>query len=80
MTYPNVRVYSKPNCVQCNATMRWLDLRDVEYDVVDLTESEDDLAAVVALGYSSAPVVAVADDVHWSGFQPEMLALHCGVS
>ena len=31
-------VYSKPNCVQCNATYRALDKRGISYDVVDVTE------------------------------------------
>lgn len=35
-------VYSKPNCVQCNATYRALDAKDIPYYVVDL--SEDDAA------------------------------------
>ena len=78
MNLSTARLYSKPHCVQCDATKRWLDGQGVDYDIIDLTESPDDMAAVAALGYKQAPVVAVADDVHWSGFNPGLLELHFG--
>ena len=71
-------VYTTPGCTQCTMSRRWLDSRGVEYDTVDLTQSPDDFAAVTALGYKSAPVIMVADDVHWGGFRPDLLELHFG--
>ncbi|MBD8535655.1 glutaredoxin-like protein NrdH [Plantibacter sp. CFBP 13570] len=68
----SVTVYSKPNCVQCTATHRFLDGK-VEYTVVDLSEAPDALETVKALGYLQAPVV-VTDTGHWSGFRPDKLA------
>lgn len=59
-------------------TKRWLDSRGVDYDTVDLIESPDDYAAVTALGYKAAPVIAVEKDVHWGGFRPDLLELHFG--
>ena len=59
-------------------TKRWLDSRGIDYDTVDLTESPDDYAAVTALGYKSAPVVAVGEHEHWSGFRVDLLELHFG--
>lgn len=49
-----------------------------QYRVVDLSQSPEDMAAVQALGYSSAPVVIVnrgdnTDEIHWYGFRPDML-------
>ena len=35
-----LRVYSKPNCVQCNATYRALDAKNIPYRVVDLSEDD----------------------------------------
>ncbi|WP_280680371.1 glutaredoxin-like protein NrdH [Cryobacterium sp. CG_9.6] len=72
-----VTVYSKPRCVQCTATYRYLDARGIEYQVVDLTESEAALAYVSEdLGYFAAPVVVVVDDQnHWSGFRPDRIDL-----
>ena len=36
----SVTVYTKPACVQCNATYRALDKAGIEYAVVDITENE----------------------------------------
>jgi glutaredoxin-like protein NrdH len=67
-----VTVYSKPSCVQCNATYRALDDRLIEYSVVDLTEDATSLDRVQALGYLQAPVV-ITDEDHWSGFRPDKI-------
>ena len=39
MTTSPVTVYSKPACVQCDATYRALDKHGIAYDVVDLTRT-----------------------------------------
>ena len=36
-----VTVYTKPACVQCNATYKALDKQGVAYDVIDITESPE---------------------------------------
>lgn len=68
-----VTVYSKPACVQCTATIRALDAAAITYNVVDLTTDLDAMTVVQELGYRQAPVV-VAEDKHWSGFRPDMIA------
>ena len=68
-----VTVYSKPACVQCNATYRKLDTLGVPYTVIDMSEDADALAEVKALGYQQAPVVVAPDGRHWSGFNPSEL-------
>lgn len=78
MNLATTRVYSTPSCSQCALTKRWLDQRGIEYDAVDLSESPEDFAAVTALGYKQAPVIFVADDVHWGGFRPDLLELNLG--
>lgn len=78
MNFSTTRVYTTPSCSQCSLTKRWLDGRGIDYEAVDLTQSPDDFAAVTALGYKSAPVIMVADDVHWGGFRPDLLELHFG--
>ena len=65
-------VYSKPACVQCNATYRALDERGIAYSVVDMSEDVDALAFVKGLGYLQAPVV-VSDGEHWSGYRPDKI-------
>ncbi|PCC37584.1 NrdH-redoxin [Brachybacterium alimentarium] len=63
-------MYSKPHCVQCDATKRALNKAGLAYAVVDITEDAEALAKVKSLGYVQAPVV-VTDRDHWSGFRPE---------
>ncbi|AZI65377.1 glutaredoxin-like protein NrdH (plasmid) [Rhodococcus qingshengii] len=65
-----ITVYTKPACVQCNATYRALDKAGIEYDVIDITENAQARDYVMSLGYLQAPVV-VAGENHWSGFRPD---------
>lgn len=68
-----VTVYSKPSCVQCNATYRALDSKGVEYTVLDMSQDIEALEKVKAMGYLQAPVVITEGD-HWSGFRPDKIA------
>lgn len=67
-----VTVYTKPACVQCNATYRALDKAGIEYAVVDITEDARAREHVMSLGYLQAPVVVAGDD-HWAGFRPDRI-------
>ena len=67
-----VTVYTKPSCVQCNATYRALDSKGIEYEVLDLSVDENALAQVKELGDLQAPVV-ITDEGHWSGFRPDKI-------
>lgn len=67
-----VTVYTKPSCVQCNATYRALDSKGIEYNVLDLSQDEAALEAVKEMGYLQAPVVVTEED-HWSGFRPDKI-------
>lgn len=68
-----VTVYSKPGCVQCTATYKRLDMRGVEYDVVDISDDPGARDYVLSLGYSQAPVVFVDKDNHWGGYNPSKI-------
>lgn len=68
----SIIVYSKPACVQCNATTRALEARGLPYELIDLTEDAAAMEHVQELGYRQAPVV-VAGDSHWAGFRPDMI-------
>jgi len=67
-----VTVYSKPACVQCDATYRALDKKGIEYSVVDISTDDDALERVRALGFLQAPVV-VAGEESWAGFRPDRI-------
>ncbi|WP_158171123.1 glutaredoxin-like protein NrdH [Rhodococcus sp. JT-3] len=67
-----VTVYSKPACVQCNATYRALDKAGIDYAIIDITEDAEARDYVMGLGYLQAPVV-VAGEEHWGGFRPDRI-------
>lgn len=67
-----ITVYTKPACVQCNATHKALDKQGIEYNLVDITEVPEARDYVMSLGYLQAPVVVAGED-HWSGFRPDRI-------
>lgn len=62
----SIIIYSKPDCVQCNATYRAFDKQGIDYQVIDLTQDQQALNHVKSLGYQQVPVIIAGDD-HWSG-------------
>lgn len=68
-----VTVYSKPSCVQCNATYKALDKKGVDYQVVNVAEDATAYQHVVDLGYQQVPVVETPTD-HWSGYRPDKIS------
>ena len=67
-----ITVYTKPACVQCNATFKALDRQGIAYEKVDITIDDEARDYVMALGYTQAPVV-IAGAEHWSGFRPDRI-------
>ncbi|MEB3031789.1 glutaredoxin-like protein NrdH [[Mycobacterium] nativiensis] len=75
----SVTVYTKPACMQCNATYKALDKQGIEYRTVDITTDDQARDYVMALGYQQAPVV-VAGEQHWSGFRPDRIGSLAGAA
>ncbi len=73
----SITVYTKPACVQCNATYKALDQQGLPYDTVDITLDPEARDYVMALGYLQAPVVVSGND-HWSGFRPDRIKALAG--
>ncbi|MBD2766228.1 glutaredoxin-like protein NrdH [Kocuria sp. cx-455] len=67
-----VIVYSKPSCVQCNATYRAMNKKGVPYTVVDVTQDQTAYQHIVDLGYQQVPVVETEHE-HWSGYRPDKI-------
>ena len=67
-----ITVYTKPACVQCNATHKALDKAGIEFNKVDISVDTEAREYVMSLGYLQAPVVVVGDE-HWSGFRPDRI-------
>lgn len=74
-----VTVYSKPACVQCTATKRWLDTNKVEFEDGDAIANIEPIKGLV--GLLAAPVIKVVDEstsevIFWSGYNPILLERH----
>ena len=67
-------VYTKPSCVQCDMTKRYMDNNGISYNTVDITEDPAALEMILELGFKSAPVV-ISEKGSWAGFQPDKINL-----
>lgn len=76
---PAFTMFSKPGCVQCNATLRHFEskglVEDREFTVIDVTRDPDALEQLQKLHYAQVPVVFFAND-HWSGYRPDKINKH----
>lgn len=69
---PLTQLWSKPNCIQCDATKMALDLKGEQYEEFSLLEDREALDRFKAAGYLSAPIV-VTDNLTWAGFRPDLI-------
>lgn len=69
-----ITVYSKPNCMQCNFTKKYLDEKGIDYATLDVFADEDALNYIKSLGFQSLPVVEVDGAEPFNGFRPDLLA------
>jgi glutaredoxin-like protein NrdH len=67
-----ITVYTKPNCVQCDQTKKVLDMNNIEYETIDITQNGEALQKVLDMGFQSAPVV-VTDNDSWAGLRIDKL-------
>ena len=72
-----IKIYSKPDCMACNFTKNFINDNDIEAEFVYVTQDEQALAEMKALGYNSLPVVYVDETTHWYGFRPDELKKLC---
>ena len=63
-----IKIYTTPDCQQCEQTKKFFNARNVPFETIDLSKDDEAMTMVKALGYSSAPVV-IAGEKHWSGYQ-----------
>ena len=68
-----IKVYSKPNCHQCNFTKNFITDNGIEAEFIDVTQDENALSYIKDLGYNAMPVVYVDEKTHWFGFRPDEL-------
>ena len=72
MGQPEITVYSKENCVQCNATYRALGKMALEYTVVMLEDRPELAEQFREEGFMQAPIVDTGTE-KWSGFRPDKI-------
>ena len=68
-----IKIYSKPNCIKCEMTKRYLTDKGVQFTEVDVLEDTEALQILIDEGYSELPVVNINGEFH-TGFQPNLLA------
>jgi glutaredoxin-like protein NrdH len=68
-----ITVYTKPACVQCEATKRMMDKLSIDYNTVDITLDTEAFDMLISKGYKSAPVV-ITDNDSWAGFNPDKIS------
>ena len=69
-----ITVYTKPACVQCNATVKAFDKAGISYEKIDVHEHPEARDYVLSLGYLSPPSGYVSPTVHCVFFCPDRVA------
>ncbi len=67
-----ITVYTKPSCVQCDATKRLLTKLGLEFSTIDITEDAAAFDMLIAKGFQAAPVVNAGEE-WWAGFNPDKI-------
>lgn len=70
-----LRVYSKPNCIQCEMTKIWLDQNKIQYESVNVYDHPEKLEEIKLNGFQQLPVVTLDEyfESAWSGFNVDRL-------
>ena len=67
-----ITLWTKPGCVQCEATKREFDKRGIIYTTRWLNKSPRAVERFIELGLTAAPIVET-DTKRWSGFRLEKI-------
>ena len=68
-----ITIYSKPNCMACNFSKKYLEDNDVEFKEINVFEDKEALAMLRDKGIAEMPAVDINGEFH-TGFRPELLA------
>lgn len=67
-----IKLYGKPNCMQCKMTKKFLEKANVDFEYIDATKDKEALSYVKSLGYKSLPVIE-NESTHFFGFNIDKL-------
>ena len=73
MKNTSIIVYSKPNCMQCQFTKKYLENKGIPFKEKDMDQNVEAVDEVKKMGFSSLPVVIAEGIEAFNGFRPEML-------
>lgn len=68
-----IKVYSKPGCVQCEFTKKFLVQHELPFEEKNVMESKEALEEMRATGFTSLPVVVIDGKEPFFGFRPDIL-------
>lgn len=57
-----LNVYSKPNCSKCNMLKRWLEIKGIDYNEIDISKNQEGMDRLVSSNRTSLPVVEIEDE------------------
>lgn len=57
-----LNVYSKPNCYKCNMLKRWLEIKGIDYNEIDISKNQEGMDKLVSSNRTSLPVVEIEDE------------------
>ena len=68
-----IKVYSKPNCMQCSFAKKYLNDKGIAFEEIDVFQDANALAMLRDKGFSQMPVVSIDGEFH-TGFRPDVLS------
>ena len=57
-----LNIYSKPNCSKCTMLKRWLEIKGIDYNEIDISENQEGMDKLVSSNRTSLPVVEIEDE------------------
>lgn len=74
-----LKVFSSDSCVYCRRLKAYLDEKRVEYDVIDVNESEDNYRRLISVsGQTSIPVTLADSGKYVVGFDIDAINILIG--
>lgn len=57
-----LNIYSKPDCSKCNMLKRWLEIKGIDYNEIDISKNQEGMDKLVSSNRTSLPVVEIEDE------------------
>lgn len=57
-----LKVYGRPTCVRCTRLKQWLEVKEIEYDNVDISKDMEALDKLTEANRLSLPVVEIDNE------------------